>query len=371
MKKRGFIGPLVLLLVLIALGIGFYLFRSSGNDLARNNYVITQNTASTTENGIATSSISNTIQNETQTVSAPKPATSQKATAKSTARPVGLPNTGNVTSQSTPVPFINTGVLSVFLPGDIGPWVPGSLHGVTWAYNGTIATRAYSEFTVELIEPNRLDRGPLLLARYNLPLSSVPNYMSWTVPTSYDANDWYAIRVTYKTSDKNDFGSNFSGATYVGVSPYFKITPQAAGSYAGNATISNTTQPGVTTAVEKETIPLVRFTISAPASEQAVITSLAVGSPVGNEVFNYVENLKATINGTTIPLSFINEYMSGTTIWKLATPLTIAANTSVTVTLQADVKPGLHNASFTMAVKGGQGNVNVVGSVTGQTVTVR
>ncbi len=263
MKKRGFVGPLVLILAIVAIGIGYYLYTTKNSELARSNYAVPEGSGDTS------------VGVESLTAAAGNPSASPAVT-------------------GTPTPSVKFNRATVGLPNTGG--------------NITTGTAGYALTTTT------------------------------PVPAPYNPNIY---------------------------------TTQSGTQVVGQATISGTMQPIVTNATEKMRTALMSFRLTAPSNAPLVVTHLVIGSPVGNDVFNYVENVKANVNGMMIPLWFSNEYVEGTTVWKLETPLTLAQGGSVVVTLYADVKPGLHNASFTMVVKGGRANVALVGSVTGPTISVK
>lgn len=301
-------------------------------------------------------------------------------------QPVSVGGVGLNSNQTASVPTsvaatqLNKGAIDVILHSDGASWRAGGTYAIEWKLNQNISSRKYHDFKVELIEVGRIDVGPVLIASYsNRSIRNIPRSISFTLPASMDANTWYAIKVTYKTSNENYFGDQgFEGRTYVGTSPAFMIENRVQSSVRTQAINgeSDTLELdslsfALPSNVEAQTrnVPFVRMRATAE-NTSVTLTHLALGSPEGNEIFNYVENVKAEIDGRMMNMTFSNEYLQGTTLWRFDSPVVIPRNSSETITIMADIKPGIHDMTIQGAVKGGRANVAVLGNIIGPRISV-
>jgi|GEM_PF-6384470 len=370
---RGIAGIIALVLAAAALTGGAY-YVSTQNDVQLNPEAANTSEITATSTGQATSTA-------TTTASLNSPSPSLKPSPTPSDSLVSERVSGNVQAaaasqpvMTAPRPITSSGSLDVILQGT--QWKAGGTYTVQWEPERSINERRYSDFKVELIEPNRIDRGPVLIASYsNRDIEDIPRLVRVTLPVTMNTNTLYAIKVTYRTSSENYFGdAGFKGDTYTGVTSSFKIVDSddavttAPSSGAAALTPLTLSVPSNVRA-QSTSVPFVRFRVTSDDGA-VILTHLAIGSPTGNNIFNYVENIKAQVNGEVIPLSFSNEYLLGTTLWKLQRSLAIPANSSETITITADIKPGISNISLQAAVKGGRASAPLSGSVTGPTVEV-
>lgn len=406
MEKRGFVPVVALFLAAAAVLGGAYYINEQGT--LSNVQINVQDggaltgTTSGDSVGQATASSTSAASAPVSSVS-PSPSASARINAGVNTRAntqaqgnVLLPNTGTnittanqartTTQAATPAntelfnELTSTGAFTITLRGDGGIWREGGTYSILWSPRNNVASRRYHDFKVELIEVGRIDRGPVLIASYsNTKLSDIPRTVNFTLPTSMNQNTWYAIRVTYKTSNENYFGDDgYKGSVYIGTSPSFKVG-------SANGVVTNTELQRITEATLKATsvsfsqpsmihekttnVPFLRFRLAA-TGDDVTVTHFALGSPSGNDIFNYVENVKANVNGQLIHLQFSNEYLLGTTLWKLDSPIVINEGGSATVTIVADIKPGIKDTSLRAALKGGRANALFSTHLLGPTVEV-
>lgn len=387
MYNRGFVPVIAIFLAAGAILGGAYYISHDGK---KNNQDVDVNS------GVSTATA--TIPTSTTTIAAtPSPTSGNRSE-------VRLPNTGtNITTANqarttnqaaTPINSevfyqstngqsiapVSTGAFNIFLISDGTMWKEGGTYSIEWSPKNTVTARRFNDFKVELIEPQRIDRGPIIIASYSdRTLAEIPRTINFTLPTSLSENVWYAIKITYKTSNENYLGEQgFKGVAYTGTSPSFKITSSdgvTTNTQIGDtseavlrATSLNFTQPS--TIVEKQTnVPFLRFRLAA-SGDDVTVTHFALGSPTGNDIFNYVENVKLQVNGELINLQFSNEYLLGTTLWKLDRPITINENGSITATIVADIKPGIKDTELRASLKGGRANTLFNATLHGPTVEV-
>ncbi len=314
------------------------------------------------KNSLEASTISSTSTSTPSSSTLPRTSATTKTPSAASVVPVSVYQV--VTTNNTNA-ITTGGDVSITVPR--GPLTRGDTYPITWTPSGNLTSYEYSSVKIELIEPYRADRGPVLVAAYTEPLGSLPRTLQWTVPQSLVPGTTYALKLTYATSHDNYFGSNgFSGKTYRGTSVYFTVADDDS---EGLIKLTTTTQPGTQhVAPDTKGVTLVRANIS--SDRNSILTYLAVGSPEGNEIFNHVENLKALVAGETIPMEFTNEYLQGTTLWRLTTPLTLSANSTTKISLVADIKPGHHPTSVVTSIKGGRATVPVSGRVDGSTLII-
>jgi hypothetical protein len=130
---------------------------------------------------------------------------------------------------------------------------------------------------------------------------------------------------------------------------------------------SHSSTPSGTFEANERDVPIIIFRITAPASNDLVLTHLGIGAESGNDIFNYIENMRIiTEDGRSIPVSFVRRYLDGIVLWKLGKSIVVNEGETMRVRFVADVKPGVpDDRAFVPVVNGGMGNVDIDGSARG------
>jgi hypothetical protein len=129
--------------------------------------------------------------------------------------------------------------------------------------------------------------------------------------------------------------------------------------------------PRKTVGPEVREVSLLRFVIANPNNTPSVVVRLSIGSVTGNDLFNYIENMKVVTDDDYVAsLRFDNRYHNGLVLWNLSSPLLIPAGESRELTFYADTKPGLPTTETLLPiVTGGVGSHSIEGSTIGSSIT--
>lgn len=390
MYTRGYVSLITLAMILLVIaGVVYFLGKNMSLSVSEDDVLYTAGVASSTASSthIIIGNVAGTSTRDISEVTPTPRATPNVTPANQTSAPQQSPTT--VTSQrastqtsvvQNPIRSISnsSGDITVRLLNNGTMWRVGETYTIEWEPNSSIRSRSYNDFKVELIEVGRIDVGPVLIATYpNEPIRSIPRRVGFTLPRNMDTDTWYAVKVSYKTSNDNYFGdAGYKGLEYTGTSPSFRIvenrdTTETRTTSSGGVLTLTSQSVNVPNDIHEQSrnVPLVRARAQAKGSP-ITLTHLAVGSPTGNEVFNYIENVKAEVNGRRIGMAFSNEYLLGTTLWKFDEPVYVNEGDSVTITLVADIKPGIRDMDLRAVISGGRANGSVEGRVVGPTVSV-
>lgn len=262
------------------------------------------------------------------------------------------------TTNTTPVPTpIN--IITITSPNGGERIISGLTYDVTFTHRGAFSASG-GDFKAELISATRLDRAPLLISAYADHVSRVPHVISWVVPESIDTNDEYRVRITYRNA----------AGTYTDLSDYpFRIVKVMT-----QEPINITADlPSIThVASSTKNIEVLRFFVTAPSNQDAVISELALGSSGSNEIFNYLENARVvTSNGTISSFVYTNDFHDGYPLYRLSNSLFVPRNTTYGFTIYMDMKPNVTSRSIPgLGLNGGVANAPLSGMVAGNTIIV-
>ncbi len=336
---------IILLLLLIAVGIYLlYGDKNADNSNETSSPTISDNSpeATTSINMVSTPASSPLF-----------PATG--GVSQQTQRPVNTP-------ASTPAQPVQ--VFSIITPKGGDVLSTDTSQPITWSLPKNVPVLQYSEVRIEVISTTRVNKGPILVADYQVPIASIPQPVYWTIPHDFDTTDFYKVRITYKTSSTNYFGdAGYKGLAYVieNTQPFTVALAQPIGTLnVSSAPINIPVTSGA------KNIRLLTLYIKAPSNEDGLITDLSLGSDNGNSVFNYIENIRIfSTAGTSISgVVYENEFIDGYPLYRLTNSLYIPRGTTGEFIVVGDLKPGVVPGSIpALQINNGRANIpiNVAG----------